>query len=307
MINILIGLIIVPLILTILSFKLPFLNKLIYNQFDIPLENKSFKNFIKSKESWTQLGLMFTLIVLFMQAFIFPLIPGVGVALGGLFPTMNALQVPRMAYSFIVFGLLPIHLSKMILSIINVTDKDASFISLKPFALTIAFFLVTFLNQVVTPLELILTIVLFQSFEKSGFFNKLFKAFSLQTSGLNDLSKLNRLFVLLLFVFGLVATTVRYIPGYKPLSSFLNSKLGFFGESVSGLLNHGINVASLLLLPLAIGKSLQATTTKMDTISPRQGYNVGYILGVLIGLLMQNFLGFTIKFKINTPPHTYIQ
>ena len=290
--------VILPLALTIAVLKIKLFRSKATSVLNIPLEDKGFIGFITSKESWSQFGLMFLLIFIALQIFIVPLLP-IPRSMGK-FTNIKPTQMPSIIYTFVIFGLIPIQLSKVIISMIGVKETDDAYTNIKPFALITSFFLITFLVQVIGPFELITTLVLFTLLDKSGSFNKILSSFSVSINDLDNTTQFNRIFVLLLFVFGITATTLRYIPGYNDISSMLNSKLGFFGQNIQGLGNHGINIATFLLLPLAVGKSLEYTTTHMNTLQKGQGFNVGYILGVLLGLLVQNFSGKTLKLEIET-------
>jgi len=285
--------ILVPLALSITTLKVSSLRSKTTDLFELPLEDKGFIDFVKSKQSWTQFGLLFLIFFLLMQLFVLPIFPH---SMGKL-TRITPVQVPRLAFTFLLFGLVPIQISQLICEMLGGDDMQAQ-LRFRPFGYIIGFFMVTFLLQVVTPLDIILSVILFSIFKSKSMFDKIFKSFSVTTQTLSTTSKANRAMILLLFVFLLTVTTFRYIPGYTKLAEIVNSKIGFFGESAKGFGNHMINIGALLLLPLVIAKSLESTTQKMGTMKEGQGYTTGYFIGVLVGLLLLNFSGRTIKLEL---------
>lgn len=277
-----------PLTLTILFTNVPSMEKALNTALGITPLAKKKGDFFTSKEAWAQFGLLFLMLFMSLQLFVFPLIPGVGPQVGK-FTRITPFQVPAMILRFILYGYVPLTLSQVFVDLSKETDPE-KMLSIRKFGLMVSFFLMTFVVQNVKILDIVLTIILYFVFESQGILTKLLKLFSTK-QGSSPFAKV----MTLLFLFGLITTTTKYLPMYDKLNEKVNARVGLLGEGVKGGVNHLISIALFLMLPLAVSTSLESTTTKMKTLPTGEGLKIGWLVGTMTALLVQNITGKTIQ------------
>lgn len=299
--------IVLPVALTVVLTQVPMFANFLEQSLGVSKLPKGF-SFFTSKQGWAGFGLLFTVMFLLTQLVILPLTP-VGPSMGKL-TKISPKQVPAIVFKLFLFGYLPLVIANMFVGLSGEKDENKK-LTIKRLGLLVGFFLVTFLIQVVPIADIFLTIILYMTLTSKGVMDKMLKVF-----GASEFFKATPAakpaaspaaspaaggrtafahFMIFLFLFGLVSTAARYLPFHDKLVEMVNARIGLFGESAKGFVNYGLNVALLLLLPMAIGNSLESVTQKMGTLKRGEGLNIGYIIGVMTGLLIQNITGKTVQ------------
>jgi hypothetical protein len=271
--------ILMPLTMTIVAMKVKAVQKFFENIFKIKISGS-----FKTKQDKSVFGLLFLIFFLLIQLFLLPFVP-VGPSMGK-FTSLTPLQVPGMLYKLLIFGALPLAISSFIVNVSN-ENNPQRVKQVKSFGIIVGFFFAVFIMQKVSALSLIIAFILFVLLSSKNMFNNILRPFGLDVPKAGLQSKQAQLNTSLLFllVLGFVLTTFEYLPGYDKLSEMIDSKIGTFGTGLTGLANYGLNAGAFLLLPLVVGNSLETTSQKIKSLPVGQGFDYGYIIGILTGLL----------------------